>query len=106
LNRADVTDPIYLALVTSKVEPYDKLAQFKGAVIMCAAGAYGCWPLRTAIPFRADPVEVHQARLLQQFVDGRMTFVGTLTAADLAQIDAVIAASPFIRPNLRPFLLP
>ena len=34
LNRADVTDPIYLALATSKVELYDTLPQFKNVVIM------------------------------------------------------------------------
>jgi hypothetical protein len=105
LNRSDVTDPIYLALATSKVEPYDKAAQFAGVVLMLDANEYSCWPLRTAIPFRADPAAVLRAKLEQQFLDERLTFVGTLTAAHLQRVDNIVASCPFIRPNLKPFLL-
>jgi len=105
LNRADVSDPIYLALTTSKVEPYDKVAQFKSVVIVLEAGEYACWPVRTAIPFRADPVGVPRAKLEQQFLDQRLSFVGTLTEVHVDRMNAIITGSPFIRSNLKPFLL-
>ena len=106
LNRADVQDPVYLALTTSKVEPYDKTTQFDGVVMKFAAGEYGCWPLRTVVALRDNPTEASRTRLEQQFVDGRLSFVGSLTAPHLARLDGIIQTCPFISPNLRQFLLP
>lgn len=106
LNRSDVCDPIYLVLATSKIEPYDKAPQFASVVLMLDAGEYACWPLRTAIPFRADPVAVPWAKLEEQFLDERLTFVAALTNAHLQRVDQIVASCPFIRPNLKPFLSP
>jgi hypothetical protein len=106
LNRSDVSDPIYLALATSKVEPYDRTPQFASVVFMLDAGEYSCWPLRTAIPFRADPIAVPRAKLEEQFLDGRLTFAEVLTDVHMQRVGKIIAGCPFIRPNLKPFLLP
>ena len=60
----------------------------------------------TAIPFRADPVAVPRVRLEEQFLDERLTFVAALRDAHLQHVDKIVANCPFIRPNLKPFLLP
>src|SRR5579871_5338796 len=97
LNRPGVTDPLYLVLTTSKTASYE-IKQFDNVVLRINAGAYEFWGLPTVIPLRDNPVELLRATLEQQFVDGRLAFVGALTPEHLAELDAIIRHNPYIKP--------
>lgn len=106
LNNSNVTDPIYLALTTSKVGQYKQSNKHAGAVMLIAPGTYECFPIETAIMFRHDPVEVAREQLSGQIHVGKLTFVGDLTAADLARMDTIIIQSRALSPWLIELIKP
>jgi hypothetical protein len=103
LNRPDVSDPIYLALTTSKVEKY---AAFGAVVVTVEIGEYDCFDRRTLIPFRSDPQAVPRQKLEEQIVAGKLTFVGDLTPAHLASVDKIIREGVYVSANLIPLITP
>jgi hypothetical protein len=106
LNAPSVSDPAYLALTTSKTGFFDKTHQFDAVILRIPVGEYDCFPLPTIIPFRDTPSAVTRAQLFEQFRRKRMTFVGTLSGQHIAEMDRVIHHTPYIRPNLKQFILP
>ena len=69
------------------------------------AGTVAFFPLTTAIPCR----EVHSVDfeyLAQRYAAGRLTFVGELPPAIKLQLDAVLAASPYLAPAIAREILP
>ena len=92
--------PLYSVLTTSR-----EAAPFPGLRIVIPAGTLPFFPVATAITCR----EVHCVDfgyLAQRYAAGGLTFVGALPPAIMGQVDAILAASPYLAPAIVRAILP
>lgn len=103
LNRQFGPDrPLYCVLTTSRTQALP----FPALTIVLPTGTVPFFPLDTAIPCR-EVQSVDFDFLAQRYAVGRLTFVGQLPAATMAQLDGILANSPYLsRAIAREILLP